>query len=192
MLTACILTCNEIEPIKRCLASIAGHVDQYVIGIDSKTTDGTEEWLRKNGYDPFVFDFSDFGTMRNSLIQRVKTPWHLTIDSDEIILADHAKKLRQICEIGDSHGIDAWTMTRYHWFDLEMTKEWKPCPNGDMQFRLMKNYVKYHGRVHEQCIDFKQRQHCEIVIHHFNMYYRDASAWAKTNKLYQDLAEGKI
>lgn len=192
MLTACILTCNEKEPLKRCLNSMKGHVDAYVIGIDDKTNDGTEQWLREEGYDPFVFKFTDFGTMRNGLIDRVKTPWHLTIDSDETMLPEHASQLRELCRLGDRTGVDVWTMSRYHWFDLERTREWIPCPNGDSQFRLMRTHVKYSGRVHEQCVNFNNRSHCDLTIQHFNMYYRDASGWAKTNKLYQDLAEGKI
>jgi glycosyltransferase involved in cell wall biosynthesis len=192
MLTACILTCNELEPLKKCLASIKGHVDDYVIGIDDKTNDGTEKWLREAGYNPFTFKFTDFGSMRNGLIDRVKSQWLLTIDSDEIMLPAHAARLRDLCHQGNAQGVDTWTMSRLHWFDLEMTREWVPCPNGDSQYRLMRKHVRYSGRVHEQCVNFKKSQHCDLQIQHFNIHYRDATAWAKTNKLYQDLAEGKL
>ena len=176
-ITASILTCNELEPLKRCLASIKGHVDAYNIGVDDKTTDGTVQWLTDNGYNHYVFKFENFSQARNLNIEQIKTPWYLTIDSDELMLPGDAARLREVALAGDVRGIDAWTMWRLHWFDLEMQREWIPNKDGVAQFRLMRKHVRYSGKVHEQCVEWKRREMCDLKIQHFNMFYRDAAAW---------------
>lgn len=187
MLTACIITCNELEPLKKCLATLKDNVDEYVIGVDDKTTDNTFEWLSENNYNPYKFKFQDFSQARNLMLEKVKTPWALIVDSDEIILPEDAKQMRKICQDAGKKGIDAISMVRKHWFDLEMTKEWIPTAHPDAHYRLIKNYVRLTGKVHEGFVNFHKPQACPILIHHFNMYYRDAATWERKNALYRSL-----
>lgn len=173
LLTACIMTCNELEPLKRCLASIKGHVDAYSIGVDDKTTDGTYEWLIQNSYHPYKFTFHDFGQARNLCIERSRTPWYFVIDSDEIIIEEHACQMRSLCT--STTDVDAFIMYRKHWLDLEMTRPYLHFPQDDRHIRLARNYVRMAGAVHEQFINYRNARICELAIQHFNMYYRDGS-----------------
>lgn len=189
VLSACILTCNELGPLQRCLSTLKNKVDQYVIGVDSKTTDDTFNWLLNHGYEPFYFTFDNFSQARNLCVERVKTPWYFVIDSDEIILEADAGKLRDLCWEGHKQGIDAWAMQRRHWFDLEMTKEWVPHANPDVHLRVVKNYVRFSGLVHEGFVNYHKFQGTDIQIHHFNQYYRSPEGWVKRNAFYKQLQE---
>lgn len=188
MLTATIITCNELEPLKLTLASLKGHVDDYIIGVDDKTTDGTAEWLAANGYPHYTFKFENFGQARNSSIERVKTPWFFIIDSDETVLPEHGAMLRDLCRYADRRGIDSLSMVRRHWFDLEMTKE-RVFDPVDCQYRLGRNYIRYAGKVHEQFGNTRKTERCSAIIQHFNLYYRDDAKWAEVTEFYRKLQE---
>ena len=188
MITATILTCNELNPLKRCLESIQNYVDDIIIGVDSKTIDGTQDYL--NGKYKFdVFEFKDFSKARNDLIEKVKTPWYLVIDSDETMLEKHASKIKDLLKEGDRRGVDTFTMGRKHWFDLEMTKEWIPFAYIDKHFRIMRKHLRYFGKVHESIQDAKRISDCELWIQHFNMFYRTAEDWKAKNEFYQELGK---
>jgi glycosyltransferase involved in cell wall biosynthesis len=187
ILTACVLTCNELVPLKSCLSSLVGHVDDILVGVDDKTNDGTLEWLVNNRYNHYVFHFQDdFSKARNQYIEKVKTPWFVTVDSDETILSKDASKLRDVCRNGDAHGIDAWSMPRRHWYDLEMTKEWT-YPYPDRHLRIMRNYCRYAGRVHEQYINWHKKADSDLEIQHFNTFYRSSKDWAVKSEFYKRL-----
>jgi len=187
IVTACVLTCNELVPLQRCLASLTGHVCDIIVGVDDKTNDGTLEWLKTTGYTHYTFHFNNhFAEARNCYIEKVKTPWFMTVDSDETILLEDAKRIREECLRGDREGIDAWTCPRRHWYDLEMTREWTH-PYPDRHFRIMRNYCRYAGRVHEQYINWTKRGDSDIHYQHFNMFYRSDADWAAKNKMYREL-----
>lgn len=52
-----ILTHNCLELTKRCVASVrAQDIPTTIVGVDNGSTDGTDEWLRSNGYRWFGFN----------------------------------------------------------------------------------------------------------------------------------------
>lgn len=189
ILTLCTITCNELEALKRMLPAVKGSVDEYVIGVDDKTTDGTFEWLNENGYNPYYFHFENFSQARNIGMAKVKTPWILILDSDEMILPEHAEKLRGLCLEGLRNGIDAFSFLRRHWFDLEMTKPWN-LATPDIHPKLVRNHMRFEGKVHEQITNIKHYKFLDLFeTHHLNNYYRDAKAWEEKNKFYKELSE---
>lgn len=193
LVTACIIT-NQLEPLKRTLDSLRGHVDDYVIGVDAKTTDATFGWLTLNGYNPYHFHLTSnggFGRVRSEAIARAKTPWVFAIDDDETF--DFANQLRTLCKEGEADGIDAFWMERKHWLDLEKKQEWHPKAI-DGHYRLFRNYVRYSGNVHENIQNIRNGKQTPLTLDHFNMAYKGdennpetPAGWAKRYELYREL-----
>ena len=84
-LTAIILTYNEADNIRDCLASL--HWVEDVVIVDSGSTDGTIDAARSIRPDVRVFTnpFEDFGQQRNWAIDHAQArhPWILFLDADE-------------------------------------------------------------------------------------------------------------
>ena len=189
ILTLCTITCNELEALKRMLEPLKGNVDDYVIGVDDKTTDGTFEWLSANGYKPYHFHFENFSQVRNLGMAKVKTPWILIMDSDEMILPQHAVIMRDLCRQGSKFKFDAYSFVRHHWFDLERTKPWN-LATPDIHPKLVRSHLRFEGKVHEQMTNIRNCKFLEsFESHHFNNYYRDAKAWEEKNLFYKKLSE---
>lgn len=183
MITACILTCNELDPLKKCLASVKGKVSEIIVGVDSKTNDETIDYLTINNINHYIFSFVDFSTARNECISKINTDYYLTIDSDETL--DTSANLFELIE--KHPDCDAFVFDRHHWFDLENQRQWFPPRNIDKHFRLMKKHVRYVGKVHEQCTGYTKRIDADCIIHHYNLFYRTPQIWEQKNNLYKDL-----
>lgn len=83
-LSFCLIAKNESEVIRESLNSIQYVADEIVVGIDDKTTDGTEEIVRSFGVTPFYFHWiNNFAWARNLTIDRAKSDHIFIIDPDE-------------------------------------------------------------------------------------------------------------
>ncbi|MFC4777937.1 glycosyltransferase [Paenibacillus sp. GCM10023252] len=81
---------NEERVIGRCLDSLAGYVDEIVVG-DTGSTDGTKDIVRQ--YGARVVDLTwqdDFAAARNALLLHSRTIWVLVIDADEWVMDGEA------------------------------------------------------------------------------------------------------
>ncbi|MHA2062828.1 MAG: glycosyltransferase [Candidatus Thorarchaeota archaeon] len=189
--TAVILTCNEREAIKCCVASICSLVDDIVVGIDRKTQDGTRRWLVQHDIRHICFDFSDFSTVRNLVLGQVATPWAFVIDSDETVTCRDINILRQLSDRGEKQGIDAFFFARRHWDTLTMDKEWT-FPYPDYHTRLFRSSTRYEGKVHEGPLGINKRVLCgDLIVEHFNRYYKTVQQQKETHRLYVELADEK-
>lgn len=186
--SAVILTCNEREAIERCVASIHPMVDDIVVGIDRKTIDGTKQWLQQHDIRHVRFDFSDFSTVRNLVLCQVETPWTFVIDSDETVTCSNVDILRQLSDRGEREGIDAFFFARRHWYTLALDKEWI-YPYPDYHTRLFRSNVRYEGKVHEGPRGInKHILSGDLIVEHFNQYYKTAQQREETHSLYVRLA----
>ena len=78
---------NEARDIERVLKSFRGAADYIVIGIDDKTTDATEEIVRRYADDVFSFTWeNDFSKARNTCIERCHR--HLSSTDDWIFMSE--------------------------------------------------------------------------------------------------------
>jgi hypothetical protein len=185
ILTACLITCNDLAPLKACLNSLKGFVDDIVIGVDRKDQDGTFEWLTHEGYHPYHFDFNGFGAARSETLARCKTPWAFIIDSDELILPQDAQHLRKLCEEGTD--VDCYKMHRKFWYDLDMTQP--SHENAAPVCRLIKTHCRYEGNVHENLLGAERSKLTDLSVHSFNLYYYPVGSprWKKKQELYGSL-----
>ncbi|MGI5454797.1 glycosyltransferase [Streptomyces sp. CA-249302] len=92
-LCLCMIVKNEAQVIERCLDSVRGLVDTWVIS-DTGSTDGTQELVRKtlDGIPGELHEepWTDFGHNRTSNIRRARgrADYLLTLDADHVIRQD--------------------------------------------------------------------------------------------------------
>lgn len=185
--TACIMVRDNLEPLKRCIPSIKPYVDEILVAVDERTRQPVITYLKKEGVRYYKFTFKDFGSARNQMIEAARTKWIFIIDSDETLLPEHAKMLKEKIAWAEKNGVNGFHVPRRHWYDLEMTNEWKH-PYPDRHWRLFTSDCEYRGKVHEQIVGIKKSSQLDpIHIQHFNMYYRSPKDWKRVNQLYDRL-----
>lgn len=89
-----LITKNEAHNVVQCLESVRW-VDEIII-LDSGSTDNTVELCKK--YTPHVFttDWPGFGQQKNRAIDKAKSDWILSLDSDEFLSSELIQKIQQI------------------------------------------------------------------------------------------------
>ncbi|MGV3614796.1 MAG: glycosyltransferase family 2 protein [Fimbriimonas sp.] len=89
--SACLIVKNEERTLERCLASLAGAVDEIVV-VDTGSTDGTVGIARKFGAKLLDFVWKDdFSAARNAALENATGDWILSIDADEWLAHDAAR-----------------------------------------------------------------------------------------------------
>lgn len=113
-LTAFMIVRNEERRLPRCLASLAGVVDDVVI-VDTGSSDGTTALLAAAAADRrgpplrwFQREFDGFGPARQLAYAAVTTPWALWIDADEALSAPLRARLAALRASGELERCDVW------------------------------------------------------------------------------------
>lgn len=148
VITACIIAYQAEDKLKDTLESIKDQVDHIVVGIDSKTTDKTEEVARSFGALTYPFDLDDdFAAARDLSFSKAPedTEWYLWIDSDDILAFDIP-----LHQLADEQGPDVgmvWVPYVYH------RDEYGNVTTMFDRERLIRksSSPKWHGRLHETC-----------------------------------------
>jgi glycosyltransferase involved in cell wall biosynthesis len=84
MLTALIITFNEIGYIQDCISAIA-FADEIIV-VDSFSTDGTYEYLKAHPRVKVIQkSFNDFTSQKSFALDLATNDWVLFIDADEIV-----------------------------------------------------------------------------------------------------------
>lgn len=86
-ISAGIIAYNEELRLRACLESIRGRVDEIVVVIDSRTSDGTALVAGEYGCRVFVEDWKGFGRQKQSALDKCANDWVLVLDSDETLPA---------------------------------------------------------------------------------------------------------
>jgi glycosyltransferase involved in cell wall biosynthesis len=87
---------NEEEALERCLSSLKGVVDEFVI-VDTGSTDRTKEIAAK--YTGRIYDFEwidDFAAARNFSFSKATKEYIMWLDADDVIDEDNLKKLKEL------------------------------------------------------------------------------------------------
>ncbi|MBI3559837.1 glycosyltransferase family 2 protein [Candidatus Gottesmanbacteria bacterium] len=97
MISAVVLTHNDEEILERCLASISW-CDEMIV-IDDHSTDETMAVAKKRGAKVFSRPLGDdFAAQRNFGLERAKGEWVLFVDSDEVVMDELAKEIRDLTQ----------------------------------------------------------------------------------------------
>ena len=96
MLSLSMIVRNEAERLERCLASVAGFVDEMVV-LDTGSSDATIAIAAGCGAVVHQLPWpGDFAPARNAALQHVRGDWVLVLDADEWLLSEARGPLRQL------------------------------------------------------------------------------------------------
>ncbi|MEM9986235.1 MAG: glycosyltransferase family 2 protein [Bacteroidota bacterium] len=91
-ITAVIITLNEAINLPRCLNSLRGIVDEFVV-YDSGSVDNTPDLAKKNGAKVIQGEWLGYTATKNIANQHASHPYILSIDADEELSPELQKSL---------------------------------------------------------------------------------------------------
>ncbi len=83
-LSVTIITLNEADRIERCLESVKDLADEIIV-LDSGSTDGTLDIVRRYTDQVFETDWPGYGPQKQRALAKAKCDWVLAIDADEAL-----------------------------------------------------------------------------------------------------------
>src|SRR5580693_253427 len=95
-LSLCMIVRDEQEMLPRCLAAVAGVVDELVI-VDTGSTDETVEIARSFGAHVIHHEWTgSFAQARNVSFDAATGDWLIYLDADEVLVGEDAATLRSL------------------------------------------------------------------------------------------------
>ena len=105
-LSALIITYNEIGYIEKCIASVA-FADEVIV-VDSFSTDGTYEFLKKHPkVEVEKHPFKDFTSQKSYTLKKATNEWILFLDADEEVSPSLQSEILQ-CINSEQHHNAYW------------------------------------------------------------------------------------
>jgi len=96
MLSLSMIVRDEADRLERCLASVAGFVDEMVL-LDTGSVDDTVAIAERCGAVVHRLPWpGDFAPARNEALKHVKGDWVLVLDADEVLSEQAREPLRQL------------------------------------------------------------------------------------------------
>ncbi len=145
LLGASLIVRDEAPALPRCLAALAGLVDEIVVH-DTGSTDGTVALAREAGAVLVESVWrDDFAAARNLALEHGRSTWVLSVDADEVAVAD-AAALRRLLASGPPR--DGFSVQIDN---LGGTADGVGYSHtGPRLFR--RDAARWQGRVHEQLV----------------------------------------
>ncbi len=144
-LSLCMIVRDEQEMLPRCLAAVAGVVDEIVI-VDTGSTDATIEVARSFGARVVAREWTgSFAQARNVSFDAANGDWLMYLDADEVLVREDAALLRALR--GRSWREAFYLSETNYTGDLDDGSA--VTHNALRMFRNRPEY-RFEGRVHEQ------------------------------------------
>jgi tetratricopeptide (TPR) repeat protein len=144
-LSLCMIVRDEQEMLPRCLAAVAGAVDEMVI-VDTGSLDATIEIARSYGAHVLEREWTgSFGDARNVAFDAATGDWTLVLDADELLVAEDVELLRSLT--GRTWREAFYVAETNYTGDLDAGSA--VTHNTLRMFRNRPQY-RYSGRLHEQ------------------------------------------
>src|SRR5215831_3815000 len=184
-LSLCTIARDEIRFLPGLLESVHGVVDEIILGIDDRTTDGTAEVAGLYGARTFPFEWSDsFAEARNLTLDRARGDWILVLDPDERLLTEGRRAIRDALAVTVPLEVDGFLT-----LIVETTlQDEELAPPEVSSSRLFRNSpdLRYMGRVHEEVryVPDPPRTYCALLEHgpHILHYGLDPEIWQRKSK----------
>lgn len=146
-LSVTIITLNEEENIKRCLASVKQMANEIIV-VDSGSTDNTVEIVKECGAKIFVRDFDNYADQKNFAISKATRNWIFSLDADEVVTPELAKEILKA--IKDSR-YDGYLISRRNIILGAEIKHSRWSPDKHVWLWKRKK-GKWKGKVHEEVL----------------------------------------
>jgi glycosyltransferase involved in cell wall biosynthesis len=184
-ITLCMITKNEEDFIRQCLASTRGLVDEIII-VDTGSTDKTVEVAK--AFTDKIFNFTwtnDFSAARNESLKHATKDWVLVLDADEQLSPqDHIHLRDMLKENGEKY--DGFALEQRNYTNRTNTPRFHSLPQGSKDgknflgydpvkaIRLFKNKkeIQFKHAIHENVYDSITEHEGKILvtnipIHHY-------------------------
>ena len=107
MISLGMIVRNEGRTLKRCLESVAPHVDEIVIGLAGESTDDTAAIARQFTDKVVPIEWhDDFADARNQVMDLCSGEWYLWLDGDDELVNGH--RMRELIEQNPEIGAFYW------------------------------------------------------------------------------------
>ncbi len=144
-LSLCMIVRDEQEMLPRCLASVAGAVDEMVI-VDTGSTDATVEIARSFGAQVIHHEWTgSFARARNVSFDVAEGDWLIYLDADEVLVGEDAGLLRSLIT-------RSWREAFYV-SEISFTgalEEGEAVTHDALRIFRNRPEYRFEGRVHEQ------------------------------------------
>lgn len=147
-LSVCYIVRDEERLLPGSLASVKRIADEIIVGIDSKTTDRSEQIARAAGARVYHFEWQDdFAKARNFGLRKAKREWILVIDADER-LTDFGAAMVMMAMRQPHPEVEGYAFTT----DQRDFNGIQAEQDNSVSIRLFRNEpsIRYVNRVHEQ------------------------------------------
>ncbi|MBN1919210.1 MAG: tetratricopeptide repeat protein [Verrucomicrobia bacterium] len=183
----CMIVKDEAETLERAVRSAMPVVDEVVVGIDDRTTDGSEAVLAtlekecggSTRFEVFRFEWADdFAAARNLALDRCTAEWVLQLDGHEVLSEQSVESFRKMMDIvpADTDAVG-----------LRVRLQAEDHHHVGIQLRLFRNNgrVRYRGEVHNELVVDKARTMGvgDIVIEHVRTRANRATREAARNEM---------
>lgn len=152
-----IPTSNEIKHIERCLKS-AFTLTDHVYVLDSFSTDGTREVVKKMGAKLYDFSWTPDCTFAQKLnwgIEKIKydTEWVMRLDADEYLIGDWCDELNEILD-GICDDVNGVVIYRRLYFLGRWMRRRDNYPRPDIRIMRL-GHAAFENRITDEHIDLQ-------------------------------------
>ncbi len=186
-ISLCMIAKDEEQFLRQSLESVKTLVDEIIIVIDDRSTDGTRKVAEEYGAKIEMFRWKeDFSAARNRSLELATGDWILVIDADEELKPSGVAKIKRIVNDKENNKKKiigfALEQRTYHLKDrsryIPLKKRWEMSNytgyKTNFLVRLFKNdkRIRFKHKVHE-IVEEAIRKHkgeiikTDIVLHHF-------------------------
>lgn len=96
-LSVMMIVRDEADRIEACLQSVAGWASEIVV-LDSGSTDGTTDIVRRYTDKLWVTDWPGYGPQRNRALDHCGGEWVLSIDADEVVTPELRDEIDRVLD----------------------------------------------------------------------------------------------
>lgn len=174
-LTVLILVPNAQDRIQRCLESVSWADDIFCV-IDTRTTDGSEEIVRRHTDHVVTHPYENAAAQRNWALPQITTEWTLVLDADEWISDDLADAIRKI--VAAPGGPNGYQIKRLSYFFGKLIHHcgW----HRDYNLRLFRTHQGRYldKKVHSRVVVEGAEGRIDAIMYHDT--YRDFDEYFRT------------
>jgi len=174
-ITTYIIAYNEAETIARCINSFKAASDDFVVVLDDRTTDKTEQIAWGLGARVYPFHWiDDFSAARNYALDRCMHEWRMFADGDDVLDPESGDLIRQAVKYANEKGINSIIS---HYYTSEVNG--KPLSDNAMTRLTRAGTMRWVGRIHEYQNNDKVHQ----IVTNIEVWHRKpASRTEGTNR----------
>lgn len=148
-ITLGIITLNEEENLRRCLASIGGLADEILI-VDSGSTDRTRNIAEAHRARWVSMAWEGYVRQKNAVLRLATHPWVLSLDADEALSPELLAELRCLKSTPPRESVSGYSMPRCVRYEGRWIRHGDWYPDRLVRFFLRERARFSGGRVHEK------------------------------------------